>query len=236
MNSEHRATVARAELPPAARRWLDRALPESHQATQGVELRERGEFLVGERWLPWRGTHLIWQDDIGFEWTARMRVFKVLPLRLRDGCGPADGWGTGKLLGVLRVRRAKGLEVVRSQLVRHLAELPLAPAAAALNPALEWIDEGPDRVAVHARIGDQEATVHLDVDEHGDVVRSHAPDRPRDLPDRTFTDTPFQYSLADHAEVGGVRIPTRLEAAFDYGSGPEPYLRIGVLGSQPVES
>jgi hypothetical protein len=232
----HRATVARDGLPPAVARWVARAVPEGAPVPEGIELTEQGEILVGENWTPWSGTHLIWHDAVGFEWTARLRAAGPLPLRLSEGCSTEGAWAKGKLAKLMPLRRARGPEVVRAQLIRYLAELPLAPSSVLANAGLEWTADGPDAARVSATIGDFEATVRLEVDGDGDVIRASASDRPRETGKGGFEDTPFEIAFSEHAQVGEVRAPARAEHAYDYGSGPEAFLVIGVADAAPVES
>ncbi len=65
---------------------------------------------------------------------------------------------------------------------------------------------------------------------------SSAPDRPRETGKGGFEYTPFEIALAEHAQVGEVRAQARAEHAYDYGSGPEAFLVIGVADAAPVES
>jgi hypothetical protein len=228
--------VARDALPPAVARWIERAVPTGTPVSEGVELVEEGELLVGEKWTPWSGTQLVWHDAVGFEWRAGLRAAGRLALKLNEGCTAEEAWSKGRLAKLMPLRRAKGPEVVRAQLVRYLAELPLAPSAVLGNPGLEWSADGPDAALVQAAIGDFSATVRLEVDGDGEVVRASAPDRPRETGTSGFEDTPFEIAFSEHGDVGDVRAPRRAEHAYDYGSGPEAFLVVRLLDAAPAES
>jgi hypothetical protein len=84
------------------------------------------------------------------------------------------------------------------------------------------VDERTAEVA--APVAGRRAAVRLTVDERGDVVRSWTDARPR-ANGKTVERLPWGGVFTDHAELGGVRVPTRAEAAWELPEGPYAYWR-----------
>jgi hypothetical protein len=108
--------------------------------------------------------------------------------------------------------------------MRYLAELPWFPHAILGNSELEWRELEPRAVEVATRIGSAEAAVTLRFDEAGDVAGVSAPDRPRQEGSR-FVERPWSGAFGDYEELGGVRVPTGAEVAWDLPDGRFTYFR-----------
>jgi len=217
-------SIDRTSLPAPVRRWLDASLPPGAPIPGKVRLLQQGEFEMRGRWIPWTAAETFTVDRLGFEWVARMRMAGVIWLKVTDGHRDGEAWGTGHLWGWLRMLRREGPTVLKSQIIRNLAELAWVPQAALANPDLRWREVGPDAFEVEG--GGHR--VRFEVNDSGDVIRAAAPARPRELDKGEFTEDPFRIDYSDHAVKQGVRIPRRAEASFDLEEGPWEYLRMQV--------
>jgi hypothetical protein len=105
----------------------------------------------------------------------------------------------------------------RAQVMRWLADLGRCPSALLLHPALEassaagtWLrlrdTSGPAGAVVEVEIGPEGAPV---------VTRGMRPS----LQGRKFVVRPWSGKLADHEVFEGLRMPTRLEASWEYPEG-----------------
>jgi hypothetical protein len=163
--------IARAGLPPAARRWLDHAVTPGSEGLRRAELRMHGEILVG-RWRPFRARQVL---DAGeaFTWAATAGRG---PLAIRGADRYAGGEGAMRwaILGI-PVMRAAGPDVSRSAAGRLAGETILCPPFA-LDPRVGWSPGADDD---HARfrvtIGPWEHEVAIAVDERGDLVEVELP-------------------------------------------------------------
>jgi hypothetical protein len=115
-------------------------------------------------------------------------------------------------------------EVLASQVVRNLAELPLLPSFALADPALAWTGVGETAFEVRSRAASREVVVRFEIDDAGDVIRSSSPARPYDVPGG-YDEAPWRYAFSDHQEFGGVRIPAATVATFEKSDGPWEYFR-----------
>ena len=226
-----RPAVDRSALPAQVRRWIDRVLPEGTPIPERVRLAQEGEMQLrpGSRWIRWKAEEDFEIRRLGFEWRARFRLAPLVWLSVADGLREGYGWGSARFWGLIRVVDEKGPHVVKPQLVLNLGELAWIPHAVLANPDLEWRDLSDRAFELRTSVGRVQATTRFELDEHGDVVRASAPDRPRDI-EGGFVDTPYFNSFSEHADMAGVRIPTYGEAGWDLPEGPCVYSRVHVSG------
>jgi hypothetical protein len=161
----------RADLPPAARRWLDRAVPPGAEGLRSAEQRMHGEILVG-RWRPFRARQVL---DAGeaFTWAATAGRG---PLAIRGADRYAGGEGAMRwaILGI-PVMRASGPDVSRSAAGRLAGETILCPPFA-LDPRVRWSPGGDgDHARFHVTIGPWEHEVAITVDEGGVLLEVEQP-------------------------------------------------------------
>lgn len=219
--------VSRTSLPPAAQRWLDRALPEDLDVASSIRVEQEGEMEIRDRWTPFTATGVYRAPPLSFEWRARFRILPGVWIVAEDGHGAGQGWGGARLWGVLPMGRRTDHEVLVSQMVRNLGELAWCPSFVLASPGLTWTGTGPQGVEVQSRAGDREIRVRFDINDRGDVVRARCSARPYDLPGG-FAEAPWGYEFGKHQEFHGVRIPTTAVAWFDKGEEPREYLRLRI--------
>ena len=124
----------RDDLPPAARRWLDRVLPPGSEGLRHAELWMHGEIRIG-RWRPFRARQVVVPGE-GYVWWARAGRGPLAVSgfdRLVGGVGEMR-W---RLAGIVPVMTATGPDVGRSAAGRLAGEVVLCPAGA-LAPAVRW--------------------------------------------------------------------------------------------------
>ena len=223
-----------AELPPAARRWLDRAAPRGQADYSHIAMSQVGTLESNERWLEFRSEATYRPDPIAFEWRARLRVMLGIWVLATDGQADGDGWGGAKLWGIKTMGNKSGPEVHAMQLVRNIAELVWLPDTALADDALRWGGSA-DTFEIRADAAEQEVLVRFDVDEAGDVTRAYSPARPYDVPGG-FEDAPWRYDLSDHREIDGVRVPASVVATYLLPDEPWEYLRAEVTGMERFET
>jgi len=221
--------VSRDSLPPAARRWLDRCLPDDAPIPERISFTQRGEMYLKDRWKPFTATQSFEIPRLGFAWNARIRMAPLVWIDVYDGIDDGVGRGRARFWGFLKVVDAAGPEVVAAQVVRYLAELPWIPQAALANPGLEWEGPGSDTFAVTDRSTGAAHTAVFTVADSGDVVRMTGR-RMRDA-EGGYEEGDYRGEFGAHAEVGGVRVPTSGEAIWDdMPDGPMSYWRGTITG------
>jgi len=223
-----------AELPIAARRWLDRSAPRGQADLSHIAMSQTGRLESGGRWLEFRSEATYRPNPLAFEWRARLKVMFAMWVLATDGHADGDGWGGAKLWGLKTVGGKSGPEVHATQLIRNIAELVWLPDIALADPALRWGGSA-DTFEIRADAADREILVRFDVDEAGDVIRAFSPARPYDVPDG-FDDAPWRYDLTDHREIDGVRVPASVVATYLLPDEPWEYLHAELVGMERFQA
>lgn len=210
-------------LPELAQRYVERVLGNASSAPERVQITQTGEMWQkpGARALRFTAEQWLAVGRIAFEWRARFPIAPLLWLEVVDGYDGDRGRLEGRLWGKLRVMRRHGPEVDRGQAMRYLSELPWVPYAIAGNAALRLREIADDRLEVSAVVHGARAAVNLDFDAGGDVIGMRADARPY-MPG---VEHAWGGRFWAHAEVGGVRIPTRAEAWWELPEGRFTYWR-----------
>ncbi len=234
--SPRRDVAIAADLPPAARRWLEAAIHPSPVPTGDdpgpTRLHVRGSICraPGSRWMDWKGRQSFDAGRLGFRWQARLRLARVAWIDAEDRLDVDGGYGGARLFGVVPVGSARGPEVTRSQLVRNLAELAFAPLAASRARGLVWSADGEGAFTLAAPAIDSDATVRVTVDDAGDVQMARSPDRPRDQGRLGYLHEPYRLDFDHHERrSSGERVPMRASGTFETADGDWPYWQFEVL-------
>ncbi|HTI34101.1 MAG TPA: DUF6544 family protein, partial [Miltoncostaea sp.] len=203
------APARQEELPPAAARWLARAVRPGAEGLRHAELTMHGEILAG-RWRPFRARQVIDAGD-AFTWSATAGRG---PLAIRGWDRYADGAGgmRWRVLGV-PVVRADGPDVSRSAAGRLAGETVLCPPFA-LGDEVRWSAGADDGHATFTvGIGPWRHDVTVAVDPEGglravDMVRWGDPDG------TGFGPHDFHVEFAGAVSAMGVTIPGALRAGW----------------------
>ncbi len=222
--SDQAVLISRAPLPPAARRWLDRALPQSLDLPSSIRIEQEGSLEARGRWTPFSASGVYKASPLSFNWRARLQLLPGVWIVAEDGHKGGQGWGGARLWGIIPMGKRTDPEVSRAQLVRNLGELPWLPSFALSDSTLIWTDVGETLFEVRCSAAGHEAVVRFETNAQGDVIRAYSPSRPYDLPDG-YADAPYYYEFSDHREFGGVRIPAVAVATFEKDDGPWEYFR-----------
>lgn len=202
-------------LPAPARRWLARAIAPGAPVCDRVRITMDGEIRLG-RWRQFTAAEDL-RPDSGFVWSAHTRM-AGLPVSGYDAFVDGEGRQHWRLLGIVPVQSATGLEVTRSAADRLAAECALLPTSLL---AAQW-RPGPNRdVAVYAkRVGGRfaRARVAIHVDPDG-RLREVSMSRWGTPPGAKFGQHPFRVRFTGEQRRQGIAIPTDLVAAWQLPEG-----------------
>ncbi len=216
------------DLPASVRRYLDLALHDAAADTTRVELRQQGEFRMGDAddsWKPFTATEVFTVSPPGFVWDARIRMAPGIHALVRDSYIGGVGAMKASAQGVKTIVDATPSDALsQGALQRWFAEAVWFPMALRPERGVRW--EAMDEQRARATIVDAGHTVSLEFtfSTTGDVVRVFAPDRMREVQGR-YEPTPWEVVCTDHAVRDGVRIPTQCEVAWLLPTGRFPYWR-----------
>ena len=227
VSRKHPRTVGAAqpvELPLAARRWLDAAVPSGIPDRSRVWVGQRGSMDADGRWLSFTGTGTYEARPLSYEWRARLRLMLGVWALVKDGYSEGEGWGGAWLYGIKSMGQRTGPEVLVTQVIRNLAELAWVPDLARAEPTLRWSDAGERAFGISRPAGEREVTVRFEIDDQGDVIRASSRARPYDVPGG-YAEAPWHCDFGDPRDFGGVRIPSSVTATYDRDDGPWEYFR-----------
>lgn len=206
-----------ADLPEPARRYFEHTIRPGTPLLPVAEINMVGRFSLGTRddpgYQPMEARQILAAPD-GFVWAMRTRG--GMPVSGSD----SGTWTRFRIFGLIPVARLGGdPDHARSAFGRYVAEATFwTPAALLPGPGVTWeaVDEDTARVTV--RHGDLEQAVDVTVDPEGrpvEVVFQRWSDA---NPEKVHRLQPSGGYLSDFREVGGYRLPFRVEAGNMFGT------------------
>jgi hypothetical protein len=206
-----------AGLPEPARRFFGFAIRPGTPLLPVAEIEMTGQFSLGSKdapaYRPMRARQILAAPE-GFVWA--MRTQGGLPISGSD----TGHWTRFRILGLIPVARQGGdPDHARSAFGRYVAEAVFwTPAALLPGPGVDWTRLGPDSARVTVRHRGMEQAVDVTVDAEG---------RPEEVifqrwsnanPAKRHRLQPFGGYMSDFREVGGYRLPFRVEAGNMFGT------------------
>jgi len=213
---------------------VDRAVSLDGPLPRQVLIVQTGEMFrrPNARTMRFTATERFAVDRVAFSWEARFRIAPLLSLNVRDGYAHGRGMLNVRALGFsLHTQSGPGIDV--GEAYRYLAELPWMPYAIAVNQELEWRQVDDLTVEVATGVRDERATVRIEFDEEGDIVRCFADARPRNA-DGSSVATRWGGELSQYRTLGGMRMPAHGEVYWDLPEGRFVYWRGQITAAQAL--
>ncbi|MDQ2093561.1 DUF6544 family protein [Rhodalgimonas zhirmunskyi] len=220
-----------ANPPAQVRDWARRmgatGAPARVILTQQAEI----EMRPGAGFSPIPARQVIALSAPGFLWQARQPLLGPIPAaQVIDSYAAGQGLLAVRILGAIPVATATGPEIDRAEEMRYLAELPWAPDAALLNPALNWtVTETGFTVSLPSG-----ASVDFELNDAGHMTTMRANGRPATGPDGGFELLDWEGHFSDFTRMDGRLIPKRGEVGYIRDGTYTPYWR-GEVTSWQVE-
>ena len=182
--------------------------------------------------MPFRASGIYCASPLSFEWKARFQMLPGVWILAEDGHRDGEGWGGARLWGIVPMGRRTDPQVLITQVVRNLAELPWLPSFALADGGLTWADAGRNAFEVRSQAAGRDVMVRFEINHAGDVIRAWSPARPYDVPGG-YAEAPWGYAFSDHQELGGMRVPATAVATFEKDDGPWEYFRVRITSIVP---
>lgn len=206
-----------SSLPDPARRYFNYTIRPGTPLLPVAIIDMTGEFSLGSRddpgYQPMDARQILAAPE-GFVWSMRMR-----------GGMPVSGSDTGqwtrfRILGLVPVARLGGdPDHTLSAYGRYVAEAVFwTPAALLPGPGVTWEGVDDDTARVTVRHQGLAQAVDVTVDEAGRPVEVAFQRWSDANPERVHRLQPFGGFLSDFQEVGGYRLPFRVEAGNMFGT------------------
>ena len=206
-----------ADLPEPARRYFAYTIRPGTPLLPVAVIEMTGEFSLGTketpRYQPMEARQILAVPE-GFVWSMRTRG--GMPVSGSD----SGSWTRFRIFGLIPVGRLGGdPDHTRSAFGRYVAEATIwAPAALLPGPGVSWsvVDEDTARVTITR--GELEQAVDVTVDADGRPVEVSFKRWSDANPDKVHRLQPFGAVMSDFREVGGYRLPFRVEAGNMFGT------------------
>jgi hypothetical protein len=205
------------DLPEPARRFLAYVIAPGTPLLRVAEIDMTGQFSLGTKdapaYRPMEARQILAAPE-GFVWAMRTRG--GMPISGSD----TGGWTRFRIFGLIPVARQGGdPDHRRSAFGRYVAEaLFWTPAAALPGPAVSWEGVDADTARVTFRHGGLEQAVEVRVEADGRPVEVRFQRWSNANPERRHRLQPFGGLLSEFREVGGYRLPFRVEAGNMFGT------------------
>lgn len=204
-------------LPQPVQRYFDYSLREHQKCVSYARLKHGGQFRPAKKWVPIKGQEYFTLQPPGFVWFGKAGFMSG-----KDSYYDGTGNLKIKLLSILKVVDAKGIEANQGELIRWLAETPLFPTALLPSKRLRW--EPVDGSSSKAILTDRDLVVEgtFYFDGQGQITWFKAK-RPRD---RNLENWTIIYR--DYKEASGMQIPFDIEAIWNLEPGDFSYARFKI--------
>ncbi|MEQ9463277.1 MAG: hypothetical protein RJQ10_06425 [Haliea sp.] len=205
------------DLPEPARRYFSFMIEPGTPLLPVAEIEMSGQFSLGSKdnpaYQPMEAHQILAAPD-GFLWSMRTRG--GMPVSGSD----SGSWTRFRIFWLIPVARLGGTpDHTRSAFGRYVAEAVVwTPAALLPGPGVSWAAVDDDTARVTVRHGDLSQAVDVTVASDGRPVVASFQRWSNANPDKVHRLQPFGATLADFREVGGYRLPFRVEAGNMYGT------------------
>jgi hypothetical protein len=214
-----------APLPAAVARYFARTLPPGSRAIKAVTLSQDAEFLVAGRWRPLRATQRFTIAPAGFVWDARITMFPLMSVFVRDAYVGGRGSMRADIMALYPIIRQRGRrELDAGALHRYLAEAVWFPTALTSSGGVRW--NALNDYAATATLSDSHTAVTAEFrfNRDGDIAEVFVPDRFAETNGK-YEPRPWRVRCSEYESHDGVRVPVRCEVEWELPSGPQPYWR-----------
>ncbi|GAB3643641.1 hypothetical protein GCM10027423_42780 [Spirosoma arcticum] len=209
--------VQLTDLPAPVQRYFWHVLKPGQPYLRSVRLRHDGQFKTDLKkdWMPITGEEYFLANKPGYVWIGTTTWFTA-----RDQYGAGRGSLTVWFLGTLPIVQGRGPSYDQGELLRWLPEAVWFPTS--LLPGGRVIWSPVDDYSATLTLTDHGQTVSclMSFNERGELVRCQA-QRYRDV---THIET-WVGHLSNYQDRHGLRVPTRIEAAWVIKGEEKPYAR-----------
>ena len=214
-----------AGLPPPVQRSLRRSDVLGKQVPTRVTVRQKGEILLRDRWLPFTAVEGYNVSSPGFEWKAVVKLAGLPLARADDSLSDRRGRMHVRLLGMFTVVDEVGPEMDQGALMRWLNETMWFPHVWATD-VISWkpVDDATALGAV--TVGNLRVEAAFCFDSEGRLIDFRG-DRYRigeTGPELVRWATP----ITGHDRFDGIEVPTFGSALWALGEQDLEYIRVQI--------
>jgi hypothetical protein len=177
----------------------------------------------GGRWILFTAEQVIETRRSSFCWQARYRGGSLGLIAVTDAYEEGHGRLVAKLGGVIPVQKVVGPDADKGEIQRYLASIILCPPIMLNHGSLDWRLAGPVILQVRDGADPTGATVDFEIGDDGQPLVCRA-ERPRMAGKRAVM-TEWSAIGSNFQVWEGLRVPRRVEVAWNLPDGPFTYYR-----------
>jgi hypothetical protein len=216
-------------LPTPVQTWLMNSGIIGKQLTVSVRLTQNG-FMRSkpdqENWSSIYAEQYFRIDEPSFVWKANMEVMPGIAIQARDKYIAGKGEMKIKLVSLIPIANASGLEVDEGSLQRWLAEMCWFPAAA-LSPYIKWADLDASSARATMTYRGVSGSVIFHFNAKGDITACTA-DRFMGSGNKMSLEK-WRVKTIDYQVMNGISIPTKAEATWKLKTGDFTWLKLEII-------
>jgi hypothetical protein len=211
-------------LPPVVSDLALRLGADPGSGFDAVGFSQRGSMrisLTSRLWLPFTARQTMSVRSCAFVWNARFLPLGYMTVTdaLERGVGRLDVTA----FGMIPVARSKpSAPLARGELIRYLAELPLAPDAIPHNRDLNWHEIDASTIAVTSGTGDTACEVVLGLGPDRRIMSAYCADRAASTTP-PFAPMPWRGVFSNYRQVNGRWIPSTAQVGWIINGREESY-------------
>jgi len=220
-----------AGLPGAVQRYLRGVGVAGQEAVRTLRLKQKGFFRTkpGGKWLPMTAEQYFATSPPAFLWYGRVQALPLFSISAVDSFLDSHGKMLVKFLSLIRVVDASGPEVDQGALLRYLAEIIWFPTAW-LSGCIQW--ESTDAHSAKATLRHAGLTVSAVLHFNEDGLLDQVTAERYWVENGKFALRHWSGRVEDYREVGGMRIPMKVEVLWHLDTGDFSYFRAEITGTE----
>jgi hypothetical protein len=209
-------------VPEPVRGYFENVLKDGQGYVSSVTLKQEGELRLGgidSAWNPFTATQYITADAPGFFWDAKVRLWPLTYLRIKDIYLDGKGRASVSLFGLIPLGGDEANpELNEGELLRYLAESVWYPTALLPSEGVRWKEIDDSTAEATLEYGGVSASLTFHFDENDIVTKVHAEERPRRVDDG-YEPTPWTGHWHDYETHSGMRVPSAGEVVWHLPEG-----------------
>jgi hypothetical protein len=216
-------------LPPAVQNWLWRSNVIGKEIVKDVRLHQRGEMRTrpNGKWMRFEAEQYINVENPAFSWRAKVKAAPFITLKGRDQYIDGKGEMLIKLLNIIPVMNAKGVEIDNGALMRYMAEMVWYPSAA-IADYCTWVQAGALQAKVTINHGGMSSSGVFNFNNEGDVQSFEAMRYFQQKTGATLEKWDIQLDSSAFKEFDGIRIPSKATVTWKLKDSDFTWLRLEI--------
>jgi hypothetical protein len=214
-------------IPEPVQRYLQHSRIIGKQRVNTIRLKQNGFMRMNETggWIPLTAEEYYTVNPPGFVWFGQLKVNPILNFRAKDRLRNGKGSMLVKLLSLIKVVDASGVEMDQGALMRYFSEMIWFPTAF-LGSNIQWekIDSG--RARGTFTYGDKQVSADFHINEAGQLTNLVA-QRYRSV-GKEFLKEKWSTPITNYAELNGLNLPVKGEAVWHLNGGDFSYIKVEI--------